>query len=120
MSNRIGRLELLFWFVSSILAGGILLAIVASLTRTAIEFGTHPLSQALCIIAVAVVILRAAVSRFHDIGWSGWAVLLMFVPLGGRRSIFTFVGCARAKTAKPLWRAANFSPAVPEAGLKIH
>jgi uncharacterized membrane protein YhaH (DUF805 family) len=113
MSNRIGRLELLFWFVSSILAGGILLAIVASLTRTAIEFGTHPLSQALCIIAVAVVILRAAVSRFHDIGWSGWAV-------GGRRSIFTFVGCARAKTAKPLWRAANFSPAVPEAGLKIY
>jgi len=83
MSNRIGRLEFLFWFVSSILAGGILLAIVASLTRTAIEFGTHPLSQALCIIAVAVVILRAAVSRFHDIGWSGWAVLLMFVPLVG-------------------------------------
>lgn len=83
MSNRIGRLELLFWFVSSILAGGILLAIVAGLTRTAIEFGTHPLSQALCIIAVAVVILRAAVSRFHDIGWSGWAVLLMFVPLVG-------------------------------------
>ena len=83
MSNRIGRLELLFWFVSSILAGGILLAIVARLTKTAIEFGTHPLSQALCIIAVAVVILRAAVSRFHDIGWSGWAVLLMFVPLVG-------------------------------------
>jgi uncharacterized membrane protein YhaH (DUF805 family) len=23
------------------------------------------------------------VSRFHDIGWSGWAVLLMFVPLVG-------------------------------------
>jgi uncharacterized membrane protein YhaH (DUF805 family) len=83
MSNRIGRLELLFWFVSSILGGGVLLATVASLTRTAIEFGTHPLSQALCIIAVAVVILRAAISRFHDIGWSGWAVLLMFVPLVG-------------------------------------
>ena len=83
MSNRIGRLELLFWFVSSILAGGILLAIVASLTRTTIEFGTHPLPQALCLIAAAVMILRAAVSRFHDIGWSGWAVLLMFVPLMG-------------------------------------
>jgi uncharacterized membrane protein YhaH (DUF805 family) len=83
MSNRIGRLELLFWFVSSILAAGILLAIVASLTRTAIEFGTHPLSQALCLIAAAVIILRAVVSRFHDIGWSSWAVLLMFVPLVG-------------------------------------
>ena len=39
MSNRIGRLELLFWFVSSILGGGILLAIVASFTNTAIELG---------------------------------------------------------------------------------
>jgi uncharacterized membrane protein YhaH (DUF805 family) len=83
MSNRIGRFELLFWFVSSILAAGILLAIVASLTRTAIEFGAHPLSQALCLIGAAVIILRAVVSRFHDIGWSSWAVLLMFVPLVG-------------------------------------
>jgi uncharacterized membrane protein YhaH (DUF805 family) len=83
MANRIGRLELLFWFASSILASGILLAIVASLTRTAIEFGTRPWSQALCLIAAAVMILRAAMSRFHDIGWSGSAVLLMFVPLVG-------------------------------------
>jgi uncharacterized membrane protein YhaH (DUF805 family) len=83
MSNRIGRLELLFWFVASIFGGGILLGVVAILTNTAIEVGqtAHPFSQALCIIAAAVVILKAVVSRFHDIGWSGWAVLLMFVPL---------------------------------------
>jgi uncharacterized membrane protein YhaH (DUF805 family) len=84
MSNRIGRLELLFWFVASIFGAGILLAIVATLTNTAIEPGrTHPLSQALCLIAAAVVILKAVVSRFHDIGWSSWAVLVMFVPLVG-------------------------------------
>jgi uncharacterized membrane protein YhaH (DUF805 family) len=83
MSDRIGRLELLFWFVVSILGSGILLAIVASLTNTAIEFDRtrHPLSQALCLIAATVVMLKAVVSRFHDIGLSGWAVLLMFVPL---------------------------------------
>ena len=83
MSNRIGRLELLFWFVASILGTGILLAIVEGLTNTAIEFGRtrYPLSQALCLIAAAMVILKAVVSRFHDIGWSGWAVLFMFVPL---------------------------------------
>jgi uncharacterized membrane protein YhaH (DUF805 family) len=83
MSNRIGRLELVFWFVASILSAGILLSIVASLTNTAIEVGRtrHPLSQAVCLIVAAVVILRAVVCRFHDIGWSGWAVLLMFVPL---------------------------------------
>jgi uncharacterized membrane protein YhaH (DUF805 family) len=82
MSNRIGRLEFIFWFAASILSFGILLGIVATLTNTAIDVGrTHPMSQALCVILAAVVILRAAVSRFHDLGWPGWAVLLMFVPL---------------------------------------
>jgi uncharacterized membrane protein YhaH (DUF805 family) len=82
MSNRIGRLEFVFWFVASILSFGILLGIVAIVTNTTIEVGrTHPLSQALCFILAAVVILRAAVCRFHDLGWPGWAVFLMFVPL---------------------------------------
>jgi uncharacterized membrane protein YhaH (DUF805 family) len=39
------------------------------------------LSQALCFILASVLILKAVVSRYHDIGWSGWFVLLMFVPL---------------------------------------
>jgi uncharacterized membrane protein YhaH (DUF805 family) len=83
MSNRIGRLEFLFWFVASILGAGILLSIVASITNTAIEVARtqHPLSQALCLILAAVVILKAAMSRFHDIGWPSWTVLLMLVPL---------------------------------------
>ena len=83
MSNRIGRLELSFWFVASALSGDVLLSIVASLTNTAIEVGRtrYPLLQALCLIVTTVVILKAVVSRFHDIGWSGSAVLLMFVPL---------------------------------------
>ena len=85
MSNRIGRLEFLFWWIASFLGFGILLAIVAAITHTAIRFEQTrlPLSQALCIIAAAVVILKAAVSRFHDIGWSGWAALLLLVPLVG-------------------------------------
>lgn len=82
MSNRIGRLEFIFWFVASILSFGILLGIVATFTNTPIEVGgTHPMSQALCLILAAMVILRGAVCRFHDLGWPGWAVLLLFVPL---------------------------------------
>jgi uncharacterized membrane protein YhaH (DUF805 family) len=83
MSNRIGRLEFLVWFFASFLGSGTLLGIMEGLTHTAINFGQtrFPLSQALCIIASAVVIMRAAVSRFHDIGWSGSAALLMLVPL---------------------------------------
>lgn len=85
MANRIGRLELLFWYVASILGSAILLAIVEGLTHTTIKFDQtrFPLSQALCLIAAAVVLLKAVVSRFHDIGWSGWAALLVFVPLAG-------------------------------------
>jgi uncharacterized membrane protein YhaH (DUF805 family) len=83
MSNRIGRLEFLFWFVASFLGYAILLAIVAAITHTAIRFDQTrlPLPQALCVIGAAVVVLKAALSRFHDIGWSGWAALLMVIPL---------------------------------------
>jgi uncharacterized membrane protein YhaH (DUF805 family) len=82
MSNRIGRLELLFWCVASILAGSIVLAIVSLVANIPMEPDRTPhWSHALVLIAVAVVLLKAQISRFHDIGWSGRAVLLMFVPL---------------------------------------
>jgi len=83
MANRIGRLELLFWYVASILGAGIVFGIVAIRTNTPIEPGQtpHHWLQALALIAASVVMLKAQVSRFHDIGWSGWAVLLTFVPL---------------------------------------
>jgi hypothetical protein len=41
MSNRIGRLEFLFWFVASLLGSGILLAIVEGITHTAIRLGAN-------------------------------------------------------------------------------
>ncbi len=83
MANRIGRRELLFWYIASVAACGIGLATVAILTNTEIELGRtrYPWSQGLVLIAASLIILRAQVSRFHDIGWSGRAVLLMFVPL---------------------------------------
>lgn len=76
MANRIGRLELLFWYVASILGSAILLAIVIGVTHTAIKYDQRrfPLSEALCLIVGAVVILKAVMSRFHDIGWSGWGL----------------------------------------------
>ena len=83
MANRIGRRELLFWYFASVVACGIGLATVSILTNTEIETGRtrYPLAQALALIAASLIILRAQVSRFHDIGWSGRAILLMFVPL---------------------------------------
>jgi uncharacterized membrane protein YhaH (DUF805 family) len=82
MANRIGRLELLFWCVASILGGGIVLAVVSIFANIPIEPERTPhWSQALALIAATLVMLKAQVSRLHDIGWSGRAVLLMFVPL---------------------------------------
>jgi uncharacterized membrane protein YhaH (DUF805 family) len=72
---------------------------VASLTNTEIEFGRtrHPMAQALCFIVAVVVILKAVMSRFHDIGWSGSAVLLMFVPLVDIVALFIIAGRTRAE-----------------------
>ena len=83
MANRIGRLELLFWFATSILGAGVALAIVSVLTKTPLEpeRTRYPWLQAMWLLAAALVMLKAIVSRFHDIGWPGWAVFVMAVPL---------------------------------------
>lgn len=83
MTNRIGRLEFLFWFAVSIVATGIALAIVSVLTNTPIEPGRtqYPLPVGLVIIALLAVVLKAHVSRFHDLGWSGSAAVVVFIPL---------------------------------------
>jgi uncharacterized membrane protein YhaH (DUF805 family) len=83
MANRIGRLELLFWWLVSLFAGGIMLAVYGALTNTQIESLHYPLPwlPALVLVAVSVVILKAHISRFHDLGWPTWAIVVMFVPL---------------------------------------
>lgn len=80
MASRIGRLELLFWWMASLLGGGILAGIVAGLTNNTVDYYPLPLPEALIVIAATIVTLRAVVSRFHDIGWPGWALILMFLP----------------------------------------
>ena len=83
VGNRIGRLELLFWFVASVIGAGIGLAIASALTSTPIEPGRtrYPWSFAFWVLAVALVMLKAIMSRVHDIGWPGWAVVVIAVPL---------------------------------------
>ena len=83
MANRIGRLELVFWFVAAVGGCGIMLGIVSALTNVPLEPGQtqYPWPQAFWLVAASIVMLKATVSRLHDIGWSGWAILLMFVPL---------------------------------------
>lgn len=83
MANRIGRLELLFWWIVSNLVGAIVFVADSALTHKPIEAFHYPLDlpSALTLILVFAVILRAHISRFHDLGWPTWVVALIFVPL---------------------------------------
>lgn len=81
MANRIGRLELLFWWAASIVGAGMVAAIVGGITNRTFGYYPHTLLEALILIAATIVMLRAVWSMLHDIGWPGWALVLMFVPL---------------------------------------
>jgi uncharacterized membrane protein YhaH (DUF805 family) len=80
MSSRIGRLELLFWCGTPIVVGSIALAMAGT---TDIRVDGSPLHGLflMVILVCSVVILKAAVSRLHDLGWPGWSVGLAFIPL---------------------------------------
>jgi len=110
MANRIGRIELLFWFVASIIGCGIMLGIVSVLTNTPLEPGRtrYPWSQALWFVAASIVMLKAIVSRLHDIGRSGWAVLLMFVPLVNLVALLLLTVVPGQKSANPYGEPAVF------------
>jgi uncharacterized membrane protein YhaH (DUF805 family) len=84
MANRIGRLEFVFWCGAPIVAGSIFLDFVAAAVGApdghAAGAPLHGLF-ALVVLAASIVILKAEVSRLHDLGRPGWTVLLAFVPL---------------------------------------
>ena len=86
MSDRIARLELLFWCGAPIIVGSLVFTIVAlgvGGVDVDIQSGGPQLHNLLAPVALlaSIVILKAAVSRLHDLGWPGWVVLLAFVPL---------------------------------------
>ena len=86
MSNRIGRLEFLFWCSAPVILGSVVFMTVA-LSVGAIDVNTSsgdPKFRNLLapvVLFTSIVILRAAVSRLHDLGWAGWTVVLAFIPL---------------------------------------
>ena len=116
MSNRIGRLEFLFWCCIPLIVGSIVFSIVA-LSVGAIDANTpagDPKFRSLLApvaLIVSIVALRAAVSRLHDLGLVGWAVVLAFRTFGRYRSVsgsFHFTGTEgeqRVRRATDIFRA---------------
>jgi len=83
--GRIGRLRYLAWSMASWLVVGIPLFVVTSILAK-ISSSLSFLGVLLFVVgAVALIVcsFRFAIQRLHDLGLSGWWVLLHFVPLIG-------------------------------------
>lgn len=73
-------------------------------------------SQALLLIAASIVMLKAFMSRFHDFGWSGRAVLLMFVPLVNVVAFFVLLAVPGQKRTNQYGEPTTFLQRLRKAG----
>lgn len=90
IDGRIGRLRYLAWPLVLILACLPLFGIAAGFFAVSEILGG--LLMAVVGIAVTVISIMFGVKRLHDIGWSGWLLLLTLVPVvGGVFSLLMFI-----------------------------
>jgi uncharacterized membrane protein YhaH (DUF805 family) len=88
--GRIGRLRYLAWTMVLMLACLPLFGIAGGFMAVSEMLGG--LLMVVAGIAAAVVGVMFAVQRLHDIGWSGWLVLISVVPIvGGVFSLLMFI-----------------------------
>ena len=88
--GRIGRLRYLAWSMVMLFACLPLFGVAAGFMAASEILGG--LLMVVVGIAVAVVGIMIGVQRLHDIGWSGWLMLLTLVPVvGGVFSLLMFI-----------------------------
>jgi uncharacterized membrane protein YhaH (DUF805 family) len=85
--GRIGRLRFLAYSVFSYF---VLLAAIAVTGGIGAAIGVPSLVilGSLMLIPYAIFIFFTAIQRSHDMGWTGWTVLLMIIPLAGLVWVF--------------------------------
>lgn len=87
VQGRIGRLRYLAWSMAMLLiAMPVFGLVMASMTLSDVLGG---LLVVVAVIALVVISIFIGVQRLHDIGWSGWLLLLNLIPAVG--SIFSLV-----------------------------
>ncbi len=90
IEGRIGRLRYLAWSLVLILACMPVFGIAAGFFAASEILGG--LLMVIAGIAVAVISIMFGVKRLHDIGWSGWLLLITLVPVvGGVFSLLMFI-----------------------------
>ncbi|AHL74107.1 membrane protein [Stutzerimonas stutzeri] len=81
IQGRIGRLRYLAWSMS-LMSAALGLLLVASMAFAVSAVLGSILSGILCL-GLLFVSMQICVQRLHDIGWSGWLMLLNLVPIAG-------------------------------------
>lgn len=90
IEGRIGRLRYLAWSLVLILACMPVFGIAAGFFAASEILGG--LLMVIAGISVAVISIMFGVKRLHDIGWSGWLLLITLVPVvGGVFSLLMFI-----------------------------
>ena len=87
VEGRIGRLRYLAWSLSLMAAAMAVFGVVAIGLQLSEVVGA--ILGVLALVAMAVVSVQIGVQRLHDIGWSGWLLLLNLVPVVG--SVFSII-----------------------------
>ena len=77
-TGRASRSDYWDWYLFRILIIGVI-AIVAAVTQANALFGLLGLEALVMLLPT----LAVAVRRLHDVNWSGWLLLIAFIPLGG-------------------------------------
>jgi uncharacterized membrane protein YhaH (DUF805 family) len=78
-AGRIGRLRYLAWSLVAYLVLAVSFAVMAPIagSSTTVMF----LGMGVGVIAYFVFLCLLSIQRAHDMGWSGWTILLLIIPL---------------------------------------
>lgn len=87
VEGRIGRLRYLAWSLSLMGAAMAVFGVVAIGFQLSQVLGA--ILGVVTLVAMAVVSVQIGVQRLHDIGWSGWLLLVNLVPVVG--SVFSII-----------------------------
>jgi len=81
VQGRIGRLRYLAWSLVLMVAGLAAAAFCASIMMASLVGGG--LCATVAAVAFLIISIQIGVQRLHDVGWSGWLLLLNVIPVVG-------------------------------------
>jgi uncharacterized membrane protein YhaH (DUF805 family) len=97
IQGRLGRLRYLAWTLVLMIAGLLVIGLCATVMSVSLIGGGLLMTVASA--AAFVVLIQIGVRRLHDLGWSGWLILLSLLPYIGSVFFLLMVLLPGNKTA---------------------